>query len=180
MKSLVMIIMAVVLSACTAVSGNDYGRPVSSLELEMGRSLHDDDWRVYKNENFGPDCLLLSSRNDSDMKDRLMFYIFDDDSKAAEAFANMPGSMYNISVDEDDHIIGYDEGVCDASIQSLRYVEGNVIIYAELACYSGWSEGSDDYSPPVVDDEIADYVYANHEYLAEYANEQITAIIESR
>ena len=145
----------------------------------MGQSVRIDDWRVYKNRNFGPDCLLLSSRSDSDVKEGISFYIFDNDEQAGEAFDNLPDHLHSISESDDLHIVGYENDVCDAEIKSMMYIEGNVIIYAELGCYGMWSDGSDDsISSNTENTELADYIHDKHEYLAEYANEQITALIE--
>ena len=179
MKIIAIVIMIIVLGACNEPGGSDYGKPVSGFDLEMGQSVRIDDWRVYKNRNFGLDCLLLSSRSDSDIKEGISFYIFDNDEQAGEAFDNLPDHLHSISESDDLHIVGYENDVCDAEIKSMMYIEGNVIIYAELGCYGMWSDGSDDsISANTENTELADYIYDKHEYLAEYANEQITALIE--
>ena len=87
--------------------------------------------------------------------------------------------MYSISESDDQHIVGFEKDVCDAQIKSMMYIEGNVIIYAGLGCYGAWSDGTDDNVPASTENtEMADYIYNEHEYLAEYANEQITALID--
>lgn len=179
MKFIIMVIMMVVLGACNDSGGKDYGNPVSGFDLEVGQSVHNDDWRVYKNRNFGPDCLLLSARGDSDIKEGISFYIFDNDAQAREAFGELPEHLYSISESDDQHIVGFENDVCDAEIKIMMYIEGNVIICAELGCYGTWSDGTDDNVPASTENtELADYIYNKHEYLAEYANEQITALID--
>ncbi len=142
MKFIIIVIMMVVLGACKDSGGKDYGNPVSGFDLEVGQSVHNDDWRVYKNRNFGPDCLLLSARGDSDIKEGISFYIFDNDAQAREAFDELPEHLYSISESDDQHIVGFEKDVCDAQIKSMMYIEGNVIIYAGLGCYGAWSDGT--------------------------------------
>ena len=179
MKVFAVLIMMVILSACNSSNAHDYGKPASNFDLETGRSVREGDWRIFKTDRYGYDCLIVSSYKDSGMEDSLTFYIFDTDSQAKEVFGGLQDSMHSISESDDHHIIGYDDGVCDAEIKSLRYIEGNVIIYAELAVYDCWDDGTGNLAEPFIDDDIADYVYQEHEYLAEYANDQIMELIES-
>lgn len=75
----------------------------------------------------------------------------------------MPETMYSLSVNEEDRVVGFDGGVCDAEIESLRFLDGNVIIYAELGVYGAWGDISQEYAHPVRDDALMEYVLANHE-----------------
>ena len=165
-----------------AISESKYNNPVSRYDMEVGMMDKDSTgkWRIYKNDWYGPEYLQLRTHDDDEKRDQVTYYIFDNDAIAQKAFENMPGNMYGISVNEENYVVGYDEGVCDAEIESLRYLDGNVIIYAELGVYGTWGCDTDDYVPPVRDTEIMDYILKNHEYLRDYANQTIQWILECK
>ena len=182
MRGLIFAMMFLALYNLGAISESKYNDPVSRYDMEVGMTDKDSTgkWRIYKNDWLGPEYLQLRTYQKDEKRDQVSYYIFDNDALAKEAFRNMPETMYGISVNEEDYLVGYDGGVCDAEIESLRYLDGNVIIYAELGVYSAWSCDSPDYAPPLVDTEIMDYVLENHEYLRDYANQTIQQILDGK
>lgn len=182
MKDLIFALMIIMLFNSGTVSVSKYNNPVSRYDLEIGYWERDNagKWSVRKDDYLGPEFLYLYSHAKEEKRDQVAYYIFDNDALAKKAFRYMPENMYGISANEEDYIVGYDEGVCDAEIESLRYLDGNVIIYAQLGVYSAWGCDTDDYAPPMRDNEIKDYVLKNHEYLRDYANQTIQRIIDSK
>jgi len=182
MKGLVFILLFLMMFSGNESNDVKYYKPVSQYNLETGKWERDSTgkWNIYKNDRLGPTYLQLRTYAKDELKDRLSFYVFDNDAEARQAFHNMADTMYSISVNEEDRIVGYDGGVCDAEIESLRFLDGNVIMYAQLGVYSAWAVNASDYAPPKTDDEIMGYVLEHHEYLRDYANQKIQWIISCK
>ena len=182
MKGLTLVLMILMLCQGSIFNGSQYNHPVSSYDLEIGKWEYDSthEWTIRKTDYLGPVCLQIYTRANEKMEDRVYFYVFDNDELARQAFQDMPNHMYCISENEEDHILGCDEGVCDAEIESLRFLDGNVIIYAQIASYGCWGLVTDDFVPPTRDEELLEYVKEHHEYLRDYANQTLKRIIDEK
>lgn len=112
---------------------------------------------------FSEDCYVVRSNN---KYNNVRFIVFDSDRKA-EKFYEEAVDSYLTGVDEegDNYSIGYEYGVCDASIIDMILVDKNIVLVAEVAMYGDWAyvEG-DEYEP-------AGTVYLNEDQIAKIVAE---------
>lgn len=112
---------------------------------------------VYYNE----DCYRVNSNN---KYNNARFIIFDSEVEAQEFYEDaIEDYLLSKSYSDDKYSIGYEYGVCDASIIDMVLVDKNIVMIAETAIYGDWAvvDGEDSEACGTVyldDDDIAKIV----------------------
>ena len=164
-------------------------RCVADYDLEVGdRTTVMNKWSVYKSDWDGVlrlNIYCTSSYQTNDCRDHVSFIVFDNAGIAEQQFDKLYGEFKNYSGVEDqgdNWFLGWEPGVCDASIKQIVLLEGNVLITAEVEIYGEFCGTYDGYEPtepatPVFDTTVLkDYVIENSADLYDYV---INVILEA-
>ena len=118
---------------------NDFGAPVvyyrSDLERDVGVRLEEKESKLA-----GISCKeYRNTKSDPTDFDSMTFYIFKDGKTASKAFAKVKESFFSKITDEGaNHVQGWLSGVCDADVESYYYINGNLIIEADITVVGGF------------------------------------------
>jgi len=119
-------------------------------------------WGIKKTDDDGTVSLFISNKmKRTDELDYMAFDIFDSTPEAREEYDNLYARFSEYKSDEGSNWFCYWEpGVCDALVERIYLVEGNVLISAEVNCISCWAE--ERYPEDGVTFETNPYVNDNH------------------
>ena len=134
--SLAVIITGVTVIVIMHINKNHKVYTKADLEKIVGAELSERDSQYHKTP-----CkeYWLNTTGDSKYK-HTYFYIFDDEYTANKLFKQIKSSaMYSVTDEDDNHIQGWLNGVCDADIEAYYYLSGNMIIYTEIECVGCWA-----------------------------------------
>ena len=150
---IILIVMAGLLTSCVSSNGryvkafNDGKKYATNYKPENGRRSRVGIWDVCKAEGEEKQVVeIYNYRHDErkEPRDYLSYRVFDTPADAAEEFDR----YYEICKKENSHywdeglnwFVSQEPGVCDAINIWMKYIEGNVIITAELDSWSTWSD----------------------------------------
>jgi len=99
---------------------------------------------------------------DEDRYDECNYYLFEDKKSAKKAFNYMKEYWISNETDSGNTFIrGWEEGVCDASVEIFIYHTNNMIITAEVQVVSEWAtpvDSDESYDAPVANYERIDFI----------------------
>lgn len=143
-----------------------------------------EDWSVWERDNKGVKFLQIQNSGfhgrQTEM-DYLLFWVYDSEAEAKKAYKNFYKEYDCGNWQEGDNWFISDEpGVCDASIVWMNYLEGNIIISAELSI-RGCMTVPEDYTTetteptaPVFDrSTLKDYILNNVPEIVRFVNEDL-------
>ncbi len=154
-KSVALAIMLLTLISVTACGEKkDTKKYATDYNLEVKETTTVMDcWDIWKREDDGVIMLQIDCKNSGrkEPRDYLLYWVFDTPEQAKNKYEE----FYNRSKaydkgnkweEGDKWFVSEEPDVCDAYITWMNYLEGNVIISAELDVSSAWSEndGYDD------------------------------------
>ena len=150
------------------------------IELKAQKRGFFDDWSIWKRQENGVIFLQISNSGKTGREteiEYLLFWVYDSEEDAKKAYEG----YYNESKEFDkgrfweegtNWFISEEPGVMDASIVWMNYIEGNVIISADLGTTSSWSKAKDPDTPSDSDRfnraTLKDYVLENHSDIRSY------------
>lgn len=113
-----------------------YDLPIGGDGYTEGRK-----WHVYKRDAHGVIYLYVYSSGVKETEtDYMNFEIFDSSKDAKKNYEKKYKQYRESIIDEGKNWFRYDvPGVCDAFIEDMVYLEGNVIISADVSITSAWS-----------------------------------------
>ena len=123
-------------------------RYASDYNLETGDSAYDvyNGWNVHKREENGQVYLdVWHSGSNKTPEEKCWFRVYDSVPDAMKAFGAMKESYENYCGLQEEGVnwfMGEEPGVCDATIDAMVYLQGNMIITVELNIYGEgcWAE----------------------------------------
>lgn len=157
----------------------------SEYDLENGDREYvlDDSWEIWKREGNDVTFLDISScgKAETDPRDYIRFLVFDTASEAKDYYEERYDSSKEYGggtwEEGDNWFVSQEPYVCDAGIIWMNYLSGNVIITADLDCWSEWAEYYDEEAtptptptePPFDTYTLKDYILENADELEEFA-----------
>lgn len=119
-------------------------RYATDYYIENGKTEYDvyDGWNVTRREDNGQVYLdVWHSGSDKTPEEKCWFRVYDSAPDAMKAFGAMKESYENycgLQEEGANWFTGEEPGVCDATIEAMVYLQGNMIIIVELNI---WGEG---------------------------------------
>lgn len=119
----------------------------SDYDLEVGEQKRDDQdrWSIWKRSEHGRVFLQIMNtgyRTREEDIDHLLFRVYDSEAEASAVYEDLFSyyTEYDPSYESGDSWFeSWEPDVCDASVRQLVYLQGNVIIFADLSVCSCWS-----------------------------------------
>ena len=159
--------------------------PTEGTESSQENKL--EDWSIWERDNKGVKYLQIQNSGfhgrQTEM-DYLLFWVYDSEAEAKKAYKNFykESKEYDCGnwQEGDNWFISDEPGVCDASIVWMNYLEGNIIISAELSI-RGCMTVPEDYTTetteptaPVFDrSTLKDYILNNVPEIVRFVNEDL-------
>lgn len=168
---LLVAICLLVFCACSKDSGkkrtHKKDNPTTQMSINGKKYTYDD---VFEKTNatemtdsrfFNIECKRIQSDN---KYNKALVFVYDSDVEATENYYNLVDrSLISVSTEGDNYSIGYEEGVCDASIKIMIFHVDNLILIMDVSISSDWAVDIDDgyVEPPHIylsDSDIEDIV----------------------
>ncbi|MBO7449667.1 MAG: hypothetical protein J6U54_04790, partial [Clostridiales bacterium] len=138
-----------------------------------------DTYDIWKRDENGTAILQITYRGEEkDPRDYLLFWVFDSSAEAKEKYESLYDRSKNyqgISEEGDNWFISQEPDVCDVGIIWMNYLDGNVIISAELDMWSEWpeyyDEDEEEATPTPTPTEPAFDTYSLKDYILENADD---------
>ena len=160
--------------------GREYIKYASDCEVDDRGHVKvlNDTYDIWKREEDGTYMLLITYRGEkNEPRDYLRYWVFDDSTDAKEKYQAMydrSEDYQGISEEGDNWFVSQEPDVCDAGIIWMNYLDGNVIISADLDMWSEWAEYYDETeetTPTPTPTEPSFDTYSLKDYILENADD---------
>ena len=139
-----------------------------------------EDWSVWERDNKGVKFLQIQNSGfhvrQTEM-DYLLFWVYDSEAEAKKAYKNFykESKEYDRGnwQEGDNWFISDEPGVCDASIVWMNYLEGNIIISAQLEIRGCMTETTEPTAPVFDRSTLKDYILNNVPEIVRFVNEDL-------
>ena len=163
---------------------------VTDYDLELNDSKKDPsgEWNIWKRDDGDSGFLQIRHlSNNVEPRDYLLFWVFDSDEEAKEHYDYYyeRSKAFSPTWEEGDNwFVSQEPDVCDAGIIWMLYLNGNVVIHAELDYWSEWGANWDEpvestttaATEPTFDKySLKDYVIENADELKDFVLNEILA-----
>lgn len=117
------------------------------LHTVIPNPKQDDSWKERKDDYDGIKYTYIYKPGiKENTEDYMTFMVFSSKRAAKKAYKLMMENDYDVTEEQDNYFIGWEKGVCDASIEQIVCLYGKRIVFADIAVYSEWAMSDDEVS----------------------------------